>query len=181
MPLFLSRLLPLESQRIWMAGRYWFKDESSNMMTATVHDNNNNNMEVMTYQRNVSQCQHCNQPVDDECIRKGVFRWHILCFQCTQCHYQLDKELDRARLDETQLTLEHGVILFCNDCCTNKGCQEPPFIYMSRWEQCLDLVKSALGQLYSSPTEAGTVIVHPIFKETYSGGQGQKKILIRGQ
>ncbi|KAI8144759.1 hypothetical protein BJV82DRAFT_58435 [Fennellomyces sp. T-0311] len=138
---FLANLLLLEKKRVWMAGRYWFKDEpfqpSSDDTLA------------------VDRCQRCFRSIDDECLKKGALRWHTSCFICTRCHKPLAKELQRARLGHSVPTAsdQHPVLL-CNICCTDKrnhhsDSQEPLFAHISRLEQYLDHVRAALARLYT--------------------------------
>ncbi|KAI9248063.1 hypothetical protein BDA99DRAFT_252600 [Phascolomyces articulosus] len=86
---FLSNLLLLEKKRVWMAGRYWFKEDPFFLPSSS---------SPLSDDILVDKCQRCFRSIDDECFKKGPLRWHTSCFICTRCHRPLSKELQRARL-----------------------------------------------------------------------------------
>ena len=179
---FLQALLPLEKKRVWMAGRYWFKDEpiplaSEQTITA------------------VDQCQYCKTVIEDECLRRGPLKWHLACFTCTICDTSLASRLSNACLVQSnQDDKSISTILVCTDCYTKQQHQHEEkqfeqndkamdaghpqsntipvaptnqahlFIHTSRLEQHLDLVRSSLTQYFYMI--AGNVILkfinHPL-------------------
>lgn len=146
--MFLDALLPLEQRRVWMAGRYWFKDDQHNQWPSSM----------------VEQCQRCRQILEDACIQKGVSRWHVSCFNCARCHRPLATELHHSRLI---MTGPQGEVLLCCEICTERsiprrnvmendeekqGFDEHNKEECARWvsqlEQCLSRVKAALARLH---------------------------------
>ncbi|KAI9315579.1 hypothetical protein BX666DRAFT_1957061 [Dichotomocladium elegans] len=145
---FLGKLLLLENKRVWMAGRYWFKNEPIPMVYDSEGD---------------SLCQQCTKSIREDCIRSGTLLWHMSCFACTRCRRHLVKEIHRARIG--QATNDHGVILLCNTCCSDRGesIQDTPFTYSTRLDQFLDLVKTTLGRLFmtaNTTTDDETTVTH---------------------
>ncbi|ORY92273.1 hypothetical protein BCR43DRAFT_86974 [Syncephalastrum racemosum] len=146
---FLDALLPLEQRRVWMAGRYWFKDNQRNQWPSSM----------------VEQCQRCRQTLEEACIQKGTLRWHPTCFNCARCHKSLATELHHSRLIKTGPP--QGEILLCCEICSERSIprrntmetdeekqdfdehnKEEYTCWVSQLEQCLSRVKAALARLH---------------------------------
>ncbi|KAI8997517.1 hypothetical protein BDB01DRAFT_42740 [Pilobolus umbonatus] len=96
-PQFLHRLLELEKRRVWMAGKYWFKDPP-----------------LLNMDLNTDLCYECHRRiVDTECYRyRNMARWHPECFRCKRCS---------SRMTDKEAVLTSSFVLYCNSCCTEKG------------------------------------------------------------
>ncbi|GAN09776.1 LRG1 protein [Mucor ambiguus] len=95
-PQFLNQLLELEKKRVWIAGRYWFKDPPA----TTTGD--------YTAHSQVNICCQCQSTIQDtDYYTSSHWQWHPSCFQCSKC---------TAALTETSaLLLENA--LYCSSCC----------------------------------------------------------------
>ncbi|KAI7849537.1 hypothetical protein BDC45DRAFT_271959 [Circinella umbellata] len=216
---FLSNLLLLEKKRVWMAGRYWFKEDpffhASSSSCYSQQD-------II-----LNQCQRCFRSIDDECFKKGALRWHTSCFICTRCHRPLSKELQRARLSQSyhhhpsspssttlitttieeqqieeekkSMTQQPSMVLLCNICCTDKRQHYSPssptitnnsdpihnnqsFAHISRLEQYLDHVKTALTRLYSVSTtnnKSNNMLIIPS-SSVKGSDEDTKKVMLHG-
>ncbi|KAI9484416.1 hypothetical protein BDB00DRAFT_878897 [Zychaea mexicana] len=172
---FLANLLLLEKKRVWMAGRYWFKDEPF------FHSSSEGTISV-------DRCQRCFRAIDDECLKKGALRWHTSCFICTRCHRPLSKELQRARLSHhpspstataagtivaitgeeecsnkdnnggylPQNQQQQTAVLLCNICCTDK-----------RQQQALPAAAAAAAAATPTAADNTQVIAHISRLEQY--------------
>lgn len=174
----------MEKKRVWLAGRFWFKDEA-----AALYATNEMGFIRELGQKKQHTCYRCDQIIhqDEECYRHGPLEWHALCFCCTKCHRSLGSELHKARLmtavsraaggggrashpaalaalpeekmDE-EARQQQGVQLVCSSCWSAASndyyADEKGFVHVTRLEQSLTLVTSALQRLcttlyYGSP------------------------------
>ncbi|KAL9541125.1 hypothetical protein MBANPS3_009300 [Mucor bainieri] len=95
-PQFLNQLLELEKKRVWIAGRYWFKDPPAT--TA-------NDQAAHSHTNVCCQCQSAIQNTD--CYTSAQWQWHPSCFQCSKCTTSLN--------ETSALLLENA--LYCPSCC----------------------------------------------------------------
>ncbi|KAI8075382.1 uncharacterized protein B0P05DRAFT_547296 [Gilbertella persicaria] len=76
-PRFLNQLLELEKKRVWIAGRYWFKDPPTPTTTTTT--------------ATTQVCLKCQQAIlDTDCYQWHNLKWHPACFICQVCSTQLN-------------------------------------------------------------------------------------------
>ncbi|KAF7728777.1 hypothetical protein EC973_005615 [Apophysomyces ossiformis] len=126
---FLSTLLQLEKKRVWIAGRYWFKDDPLGIDPATVTSESD-------------RCRRCSKLIEDECFQKGHDRWHTSCFFCSQCGYRISQNLQKTFLAEEDT-------LLCGSCSKDYPLpSEPNVVHVTQSEQYLYLLKVALARLY---------------------------------
>lgn len=89
--------MELEKKRVWIAGRYWFKDPP----TTTKMDSD------------AGQCHSCHLLIEEtdcyENIRQHL-KWHPSCFHCSHCSILLNEKS----------ALLVGTTLYCQACCTNQ-------------------------------------------------------------
>ncbi|KAI8638170.1 hypothetical protein BD408DRAFT_423443 [Parasitella parasitica] len=91
-PQFLNQLLELEKKRVWIAGRYWFKDPPATTAATQPSD----------------ICSQCQAPIQEtDCYSAHQLQWHPSCFQCSHCH---------VALNETSALVLDGA-LHCQSCC----------------------------------------------------------------
>lgn len=64
---FLQYLLALEKKRVWIDGRYWFKENIAQIE-----------------QLNIT-CHQCNLTITEEYYTCRELYWHPSCFQCSVC------------------------------------------------------------------------------------------------
>jgi hypothetical protein len=70
--------LELEKKRVWIAGRYWFKDPPTN---------------IEEY-----HCQTCQLPVENDFYQCNEKKWHSYCFHCSTCANEAYFLLNNATL-----------------------------------------------------------------------------------
>lgn len=97
----MNQLLELEKKRVWIAGRYWFKDPPI--------------IEGITarYEEYV-HCQSCQLPISDPSSVKDFYqfqeiKWHPACFYCSTCSISLS---------HTTPFVLNNATLYCQSCCT---------------------------------------------------------------
>lgn len=91
--------MELEKKRVWIAGRYWFKDPPTTTKMDTTAD----------------QCNSCHLTIEEtDCYENGSqhLKWHPLCFHCSNCSNQLD---------EKSALLLNNTTLYCQSCCTQQN------------------------------------------------------------
>lgn len=92
--------MELEKKRVWIAGRYWFKDPP----TTTKMD------------ITAGQCSSCHLAIEEtDCYENDLehLKWHPACFHCSLCSIQLD--------EKSALLLKNTTALFCQSCCTHQN------------------------------------------------------------
>jgi hypothetical protein len=104
------------------------------------------------------QCTACQRPVEDECIRSGEQRWHLVCFKCSNCSRELGRDLREAHLWPGRKGK-----LICSNCVQSgvlgKGIQPEAgaFERISKLQQYIFLLKVALARLLEILRSTGAV------------------------
>lgn len=148
-PQFLNQLLQLEKKRVWIAGRYWFKDPPE----TTASDQTAHN-----YTNICCQCQSTIQ--DTDCYTSSQWQWHPSCFRCSKCS---------ASLNETNaLLLENA--LYCPSCCELD-------VNHSSVARCthVTLLQFSLNQLKAYLSTMSTRST-PAITSNLNGGNNQKQL-----
>ncbi|KAI8384769.1 uncharacterized protein BYT42DRAFT_612443 [Radiomyces spectabilis] len=129
---FLQHLLQLEKKRVWIAGRYWFKDSP---FPKTV------GLDLTL----AGRCRGCSQTIEEACYMVQNYRWHSSCFVCHRCQRRLvDAQFStKVRLYEN----DRQTILLC-DACERNDTNECDIVTVSQLDQYLYLLKMALARLY---------------------------------
>ncbi|CEP10935.1 hypothetical protein [Parasitella parasitica] len=137
----------LEKKRVWIAGRYWFKDPPATTPATQKSDL-------------CSQCQAIIQETD--CYTAQQLQWHPSCFQCSQCQAALN-EAD-ALLVETAL--------YCQSCLPENAsrlsaasCQ-----HTSLLQHNLNRLRAYLATLTTASTAKVATAVSPVITATDSNG-----------
>ncbi|KAI7906100.1 uncharacterized protein BX663DRAFT_498779 [Cokeromyces recurvatus] len=94
---FLDQLSGLEKKRVWIAGRYWFKDNLP--MASTINE------EI---------CHQCNQSLKDtDCFlyQLQYLKWHPHCFSCSVC-----SSLNESNTNSMLLYSSVNNALYCQNC-----------------------------------------------------------------
>lgn len=122
-PQFLDELSELEKKRVWIAGRYWFKDPPSTTI-----------LEDLT-----TSCSQCHNTINnDDCFQSDQLQWHVSCFRCSKCTCQL--HLNNA-------VLVSGV-LYCSNC---QQQSDSSFTLSYSYQQNLHHLKIYLSKISSYP------------------------------
>ncbi|KAI9478366.1 MAG: hypothetical protein EXX96DRAFT_570568 [Benjaminiella poitrasii] len=105
---FLDQLLGLEKKRVWIAGRYWFKD---NLPATTKR-------EVLT-----EACHQCNKKIENtDCFQYQplLLKWHPHCFRCSVCSLKpsasLNESLNNSASVPMFLYSSSNNTLYCQTC-----------------------------------------------------------------
>ncbi|KAG1456551.1 hypothetical protein G6F56_006803 [Rhizopus delemar] len=80
---FLQHLLALEKKRVWISGKYWFKD-------------------APLVEERILMCSKCKSIISKDyytCKEKDL-QWHRVCFQCSVCSGQI-RERDQVSFEQT--------------------------------------------------------------------------------
>lgn len=125
---FLDLLLELEKKRVWIAGRYWFKDPPS----------------TINQQELIQECTQCHLLIQDtacyQCQSLHI-KWHPDCFKCSICS---------TLLNEKTAHLQQEALL-CQSCCAK---DDPSILSCTR---VCSLEQSLIGlKLYLANTTAST-------------------------
>lgn len=117
---FLDELLELDKKRVWIAGRYWFKDPPIPSPESTT-------------------CHSCQQPIQNEsCFQQSdpLLQWHFGCFQCNTC--------------AKPLTLQNAVLLsstlYCTTC-QNESTSKATITISNSYQQSLNHVRTYLAKV----------------------------------
>ncbi|GAA5805745.1 hypothetical protein HPULCUR_011270 [Helicostylum pulchrum] len=131
-PQFLNQLLELEKKRVWIAGRYWFKDpplaDQDYLTSATA-----------------GQCNSCHLLIEDtDCYQNSTLhlRWHPSCFSCITCSMPLDENS----------ALLNNATLYCQACCTTDAQTCTHVTLLQQYLYSLKLYLARLSSLSSSST-----------------------------
>ncbi|CEG71946.1 hypothetical protein RMATCC62417_07586 [Rhizopus microsporus] len=141
---FLQHLLELEKKRVWIAGRYWFKDPPS--------------LEKLPQ---IILCGKCNLGISDEyysCKDKNV-QWHPYCFTCSACSSDL-KLADQIALDPSNA-------LLCQ-ACRHSNSSIFPCTRVSLLHQHLQSLKLHVSRMSSYPVIDKKLTASPIEDKEHS-------------
>lgn len=140
--------MELEKKRVWIAGRYWFKDPPATSTT----NNNTDQVDICC------QCQLVIQ--DSDCYSFQHLQWHPSCFQCSKC---------KTLLDETKALLLENV-LYCQSCCELDATS--PSIAQCRH---VSLLQHNLNHLkaYLAKMSTTTAASSPVTANNLNGGNNQ--------
>ncbi|CAO3595110.1 unnamed protein product [Absidia cylindrospora] len=154
-PEFLNNLLELERKRVWVGGRYWFKEDPflGVLDSSSKHDNTplltNQHQDILW-----DQCYSCQQLIDEDCYQyENRFRWHPSCFVCSQCR-NVFTNLSTVQFSANSASGSH--VLLCSQCSTStvtcqqnyQGAAHPLFIHMTQLQHYLYILKLVLARLY---------------------------------
>ncbi|KAI8079798.1 uncharacterized protein BX664DRAFT_341477 [Halteromyces radiatus] len=133
-PRFLNNLLELERKRVWIGGRYWFKEDPFPL-------------DRFKLDHPQEQCYSCKQPIDNDCYQHENHQeqWHPSCFICSKCQHPLTNDLLIARCINESGTR----VLVCDPCIThNDDNDNNTFIHLTQLQYYIYLLKLALSRLY---------------------------------
>ncbi|KAI8340036.1 hypothetical protein BC941DRAFT_239349 [Chlamydoabsidia padenii] len=153
---FLDSLLELERKRVWIGGRYWFKEEPFPKLPLDSPTLPSQNDTILGTNQHLpwDHCYTCQQPIDTDCYQHtNREQWHPSCFVCSSCHSPLVNDLSLARLSLD--TVSGTKSLYCHSC-ANTVASDPQqndittssFTYLSQLQYYMSLLKLALTQLY---------------------------------
>lgn len=128
----LNQLSELDKKRVWIAGRYWFKEE-----------------DVKTVDF-ISTCMVCHESILSEgCYQCLPHKCHPQCFQCTQCSTQLS-------INSAVFTPSNK--LYCNTC---HPAIEQKISFSYSYEQQLNHLKYYLAKqlVYKKKSDNTTIIL----------------------
>lgn len=124
-------MLELEKKRVWIAGRYWFKDTPiTPAASATI--TNANNMCCLCHLSIQDTHYYEYRQQQNQQQQQQLLQWHPSCFQCSQCNISLN-ETEALLLDKT---------LYCQSCC-NLDVNHPSIARCTR----ISLLQYNLNQL----------------------------------
>ncbi|KAG2234085.1 hypothetical protein INT48_000262 [Thamnidium elegans] len=121
----------LHLKRVWIAGRYWFKDPplaDQDYLTSTT----------------AGQCNSCHLLIQDtDCYQNSTqhLRWHPSCFSCITCSILLDQNS----------ALLNNATLYCQSCCTTDA---QTCTHVTLLQQYLYDLKLYLARLSSSSSSS---------------------------
>ncbi|EPS38566.1 hypothetical protein H072_7683 [Dactylellina haptotyla CBS 200.50] len=96
---------------------------------------------------NSDLCHHCHNTIEDECMKFGMLKWHINCFNCASCSIPLKNDIDSARYSP----------LLCAGCASHIPDAQSDFEHVSRLKQYVYLLRVALARLLNMLKEGGTL------------------------
>ncbi|ORX43476.1 RhoGAP-domain-containing protein [Hesseltinella vesiculosa] len=142
---FLKSILELEKKRVWIGGRYWFKDDAFHNFLATMSC-------PLLSQCNEDEddhCTGCHQAMTTDAYQVGYERWHSKCFVCNQCNTSL--------ISQQQVLYATTSGLVCNTCHPDSAVASQPMIHLTPLQHEFYLVKLALLRFYhqTSPPPTG--------------------------
>ncbi|SAM04290.1 hypothetical protein [Absidia glauca] len=162
-PHFLDNLLELDRKRVWVGGRYWFKEDPIPKLvdpSAATFTNNSTTTLCANQQLEKAwgQCHSCHQSIDDDCFQHAnQERWHPACFVCAKCQHPLANDLLSARFTSKSATTSAARVLLCNQCATDiivtgqsahQDTTACSFIHLTQLQHYLYLLKLSLSRLY---------------------------------
>ena len=159
----LQGALKLERETRSTEGLHNFLDDLSQLDslkdTGSSLDDISKNTDLAAEQADL--CFTCQQPIDDECIKQGLRRWHYSHLQCDDCHRDIGSSGDG--LDPRQaMWSENDRVAFCAACFAHMG-QEldlySEFETVTRLQQYVHLLRIALARLLSL-LRSGGILPH---------------------
>ena len=81
-------------------------------------------------------------------MKFGMLKWHINCFNCSNCNNYLKNDIDSARLSPAST-------LLCTSCAAPDA--QKGFQHVSRLKQYVYLLRVALARLLNMLKEGGTL------------------------
>lgn len=139
--------MELEKKRVWIAGRYWFKDPplaDQDYLTSTT----------------AGQCDSCHLLIEDtDCYQNSAqhLRWHPSCFSCSTCSIPLDQNS----------ALLNNATLYCQACCTTDAQNCTHVTLLQQYLYNLKLFLARLSSLSSSSTSTTFIGGIPFFIFTF--------------
>ncbi|KAI9020059.1 hypothetical protein CLU79DRAFT_756936 [Phycomyces nitens] len=132
---FLKSLAGLDNMRVWIAGRYYFKDAPLFLSDIEI----GHNMPIS------DNCRACSLAINnDKHIQQGSYRWHTACFVCKVCQCKLGKNLTKTReIGGTE------TFLFYFQCCTTNDDQGALCLVTPLIQQTM-ILQTALVSVYQS-------------------------------
>ncbi|KAL0083670.1 hypothetical protein J3Q64DRAFT_1822765 [Phycomyces blakesleeanus] len=131
---FLKSLAGLDNMRVWIAGRYYFKDAPLFL----------SDIEIARMYSIPDNCKACSLPIHDKHVQKGSNRWHTACFACKVCQRKLGKNLTKTReIGGTE------TFLFYFQCCTSHDNQGALCLVTPLIQQTM-LLQTTLVSVYQS-------------------------------
>lgn len=134
--------MELEKKRVWIAGRYWFKDPPST----------NTNEELL--KNGIEYCQVCHLTIENtHCFQyEQQKKWHPNCFRCVSCSNRLDAS--------SALFLPANNALYCQSCCATSTDEGIPLacVHITLLKQYLNSLKLYLAKLSTSSSSSNASI-----------------------
>ena len=103
-------------------------------------------------------CFQCHQPIDDECLRVGQFRWHYKHMQCGRCHREIGSEAPISGASWSEKEQKAS----CSDCSSRQGHAADttdPVEHITRLQQYVYLLRVALARLLAV-LRSGGILPH---------------------
>lgn len=149
----MNQLLELEKKRVWIAGRYWFKDPPPVLIQKATKAGEEDELNCYNCHLIIqdTDCYTYQQHEEQEIIKK---QWHPECFICNTCSVGLD-EKSAAVLNRTTW------LLFCQSCSTttNDVSQQQAggvFTHVTLLQQYLFHLKFYLAKLSTHPSSSSS-------------------------
>lgn len=95
-------------------------------------------------------CATCQKPIEDECVRSGERRWHLVCLACVNCRRELAQNLEDARWNEREQRT------YCNNCASTDDVAGS-FERVTRLQQYVFLLRVALARLLAILRSSGSL------------------------
>ncbi|ORZ10836.1 hypothetical protein BCR42DRAFT_107322 [Absidia repens] len=150
-PSLLNNLLELDRKRVWIGGRYWFKEDPFPNLLDPLSLGTNHHQETTTW----SQCYLCRQSIYSDCFQHTNQKmWHSSCFVCSKCQHPLSNDLSAARLD---MNSDSAIcVLLCDQCTTSNittrqsqvDTTKSSFVHLTELQHYIYLLKLALARLH---------------------------------
>ncbi|KAK6540931.1 hypothetical protein TWF694_008315 [Orbilia ellipsospora] len=99
---------------------------------------------------NSDLCVNCRNTIEDECMKFGMPKWHVNCFNCSNCSIPLKNDIDAARFSPS-------AGLLCAGCASHTLDSQIGFEHVSRLKQYVYLLRVALARLLNMLKEGGTL------------------------
>ncbi|CAO3585841.1 unnamed protein product [Absidia cylindrospora] len=157
-PSLLNSLLELDRKRVWIGGRYWFKEDPFPNLLDSSSFGTNHQQETTMW----SQCYLCRQSIYSDCFQHTNQKmWHSTCFVCSKCQHPLTSDLPAARLDMDSDSAMH--VLLCDQCTTPNittrqsqlDTTKSSFVHLTELQHYIYLLKLALARLHFAMNSSG--------------------------
>ncbi|KAK0733887.1 hypothetical protein B0T26DRAFT_736701 [Lasiosphaeria miniovina] len=152
----LQGALRIEKERQTPEGLYQFLEDLSDLEALKTEDNSTTTLQLSSGMSRLSandsdHCALCLKPIEDECVKNGDKRWHVVCTNCSRCSKELGRNLQDARLNL------YDSKIFCNECESHASGSLPPFERVSKLQQYIYLLQVALARLLEILRSNGSI------------------------
>ncbi|KAI8075254.1 hypothetical protein BC940DRAFT_287860 [Gongronella butleri] len=107
---FLKNILELEKKRIWIGGKFWFKDDAFHHFLATM---TTSPLLLQSDEAKDPRCFSCQQAITADAYQISYERWHPACAVCADCGVPV---ISDASKKATTVRFGSSIGLLCNAC-----------------------------------------------------------------